>query len=497
MAKEEIEISSLSFDEIADIVTREYGLAAPIPADGGRRGFRRLFGGYSGSTFVAPLEDGMTVCIKIANGYDAQEVEDMSQVMAHTARHGFSKGCFPYPLASSSSSSSSSSFQFVLQREDLPGPVLLINYVQGIPADKALREGQVGAIELFESVGSTLGQLHAVPVASVAATSPPSSSSVSFPPPPQRPLRNYRNGGACLLFQHLNGHLLSIIKKSPHTASHPFLRFYESRLTELVAYAGGGGATGRTGDVEEKGRRGRNERGDEEEEEGGGEGGGEEEEEEDDDDNEDADRNNSTLKIPMGVIHGDPFLDNMLVVPGPTPQSPLSAAYWIDFEDTCEGPLLFDVACAIIGSCFVVKEEEEGEEEGTGTGEQTKRSPFLDLSRTRAFLRGYTRERRLTEAEVRLFLPFLRIALLCNCTWRFINFHIDHREIESARNSYLELHDRIEYLMKEDEEKTIMTVVRAVTEGEQGERRREGVGWLGVMAAIAVFTASRRAVQSR
>ena len=197
----------------------------------------------------------------------------------------------------------------------------------------------------------------------------------------------------------------------------------------------------------------------------------------------------------MGVIHGDPFLDNMLVVPGPTPQSALSAAYWIDFEDTCEGPLLFDVACAVIGSCFVKKGATEGKE--GGREEQESHHPHLDLSRAQAFLRGYTRERQLTLPEVELFLPFLRIALLCNCTWRFINFHIDHREIESARDSYLELRDRIDYLLREEEGKTIMDVVRSVTKLGRGARKREGVGvgWWGVMAAIAVFAGSRLTAQ--
>ena len=40
----------------------------------------------------------------------------------------------------------------------------------------------------------------------------------------------------------------------------------------------------------------------------------------------------------------------------------------------------------------------------------------------------------------------MRLALLCNCSWRFKNFNIDHRDVEDCRNAHVELWDRIKEL---------------------------------------------------
>jgi len=51
-------------------------------------------------------------------------------------------------------------------------------------------------------------------------------------------------------------------------------------------------------------------------------------------------------------------------------------------------------------------------------------------------------------------------ALLLNCTWRFVNFHVRHREAENARDSYVELQRRLDSLA----ESTVKDmVVAAVT----------------------------------
>jgi Ser/Thr protein kinase RdoA (MazF antagonist) len=135
--------------------------------------------------------------------------------------------------------------------------------------------------------------------------------------------------------------------------------------------------------------------------------------------------------LPRGVLHGDPFLDNMLasedgrdvylVRRSPTihmqPRQPEVSvraqakrlARQVDWEDVCVGPLIFDVACAIIGCCY---RSQEGEDNG------------LDFSRLRPLLAAYHRARPLAAAELRLLLPFMRLTLLCNATWRFRNFNV-------------------------------------------------------------------------
>lgn len=37
----------------------------------------------------------------------------------------------------------------------------------------------------------------------------------------------------------------------------------------------------------------------------------------------------------------------------------------------------------------------------------------------------------------------MKATMLCNASWRFKNFNIDHREIEECRNAHIELQSRI------------------------------------------------------
>jgi Ser/Thr protein kinase RdoA (MazF antagonist) len=126
-----------------------------------------------------------------------------------------------------------------------------------------------------------------------------------------------------------------------------------------------------------------------------------------------------TPGLPEAILHGDPFLDNMLADPSTHELTGL-----IDWEDVAIGPVLFDLACCAIGSCY---------------GPDNT----LDTRRLDALLNGYCSVRRLSQIEVDLFATFCAVALLCNATWRFTNFQINHREVEHARDSYKELHDRV------------------------------------------------------
>eukprot|EP01043_Picozoa_sp_COSAG02_P067701 COSAG02_NODE_10971_length_1821_cov_1.216028_3_plen_99_part_00 len=57
--------------------------------------------------------------------------------------------------------------------------------------------------------------------------------------------------------------------------------------------------------------------------------------------------------VPRGLLHGDPFLDNLLA------KDDGEVVGWIDCEDVAIGPLMFDVGCAIIGCCYRSMEGED------------------------------------------------------------------------------------------------------------------------------------------
>lgn len=135
----------------------------------------------------------------------------------------------------------------------------------------------------------------------------------------------------------------------------------------------------------------------------------------------------------LGITHGDAFADNIIVDPE-TGQ----LASFIDIEDITVGCLLFDLACCAIGSCF---KKVDGD----------KYPQVLDFSLLEALLEGYEKGRKLSALEKEHFVPYMRLTLLCNCCWRFVKFNIDTPDVpEEAKNSYLELKRRIDYLHDPD-----------------------------------------------
>ncbi|KAL3895172.1 MAG: hypothetical protein SGPRY_013587 [Prymnesium sp.] len=176
-------------------------------------------------------------------------------------------------------------------------------------------------------------------------------------------LRKVEEGGACDLRLHLNGEMLSLLQTSEHTKEHEFMPFY-IRQRELLLQA-----MAKSG-------------------------------------------------IPHGILHGDPFLDNILC------DSSGEVTGFVDLEDVAVGPCLFDIACCACACCF---------------GE----SNSLDLLRLRALLEGYYSERPLLPEESDVFVDWMKATMLCNASWRFKNFNIDHREIEECRNAHIELQSRI------------------------------------------------------
>tara|TARA_B110000208_G_scaffold91566_1_gene115182 strand:+ start:87 stop:2225 length:2139 start_codon:yes stop_codon:yes gene_type:complete len=150
----------------------------------------------------------------------------------------------------------------------------------------------------------------------------------------------------------------------------------------------------------------------------------------------------ATKGLPRGICHGDPFLDNMLVDP-----STGSLRGFVDFEDGAIGPLIFDIACACVAACFRLE---------TLRGSSWQ---HLDLTRLRFLLEGYCAIRPFTPTERSMFCVFMRVALLCNSTWRFVQFNIDHRELKAQRNAHVELADRIEALRSDAAQRAVATCV--------------------------------------
>lgn len=115
---------------------------------------------------------------------------------------------------------------------------------------------------------------------------------------------------------------------------------------------------------------------------------------------------------------------------------------WIDWEDAAIGPLLFDLACGLIGCCYL-----EG-------------STLLDPDRLQAYLRGYSSVRHIQAAEAAALPSAMCVALLCNASWRFENFNIRHREIESCRTAHQELVERYNALLTTDEATKVSQALR-------------------------------------
>jgi Ser/Thr protein kinase RdoA (MazF antagonist) len=152
-------------------------------------------------------------------------------------------------------------------------------------------------------------------------------------------------------------------------------------------------------------------------------------------------------KLDLGITHGDPFADNIM-----SNSETGEFVAFIDMEDVCVGPLLFDLACCAIGCCF-----KEGEEKDVLTG---KYKQVLDFNLLSALLEGYCRDRKLPVLEVEHFIAYMRLTLLCNTSWRFVKFNIMQKEVpEEAKNSYYELQERIKHLQEETVEAKIMKVL--------------------------------------
>ena len=137
--------------------------------------------------------------------------------------------------------------------------------------------------------------------------------------------------------------------------------------------------------------------------------------------------------LPMGLLHGDLFLDNTLF-------NGDQMVAILDFEEGCYDVLLIDVGMTLIGCCYTPKHE-------------------LNLKAAHRFLDAYTTVRPLTESEWDHLDGFVHYAALSIAFWRFRQFNIRRPDTHRA-NTYQEMLTRSEQWTIANESKHIKTIFR-------------------------------------
>ena len=352
--------------------------------------FKYLFGGYSGSNYMVKLKDDSTYVLKITNGYSANHAELMCRTTSYLETNGYKGCCFPIPKhetkkrksQNDNNDNDNEKYKFVSLKEPNQVPAFLLTFATGNQADKVMRENPNLASTVMKSIGGGLARMH------TAASS--SGVGINETKATELGLRWYKtSGGCCDVQDHIDGKILEKIESSSSERKDSFLEFYKPELQLLL--------------------------------------------------------NEMSLategKLLHGITHGDPFADNVLV----DEQTGLLSAF-IDIEDVCAGPLLFDMACCAIGCCF---QQASPSSLGEESASSSKHPQVINFQLFQALMEGYCADRKLPELEIDHLVPFMRVALLCNCSWRFVKFNVapNNEDFpEEAKTSYLELQHRIEYL---------------------------------------------------
>ena len=115
--------------------------------------------------------------------------------------------------------------------------------------------------------------------------------------------------------------------------------------------------------------------------------------------------------FPQSIIHGDVFLDNLLL-------TDFEDIYFIDFEGGCIDKSIFDLARAVIG-CTIEK-------------------GHINLNLTGALINGYNIARKLETKECSFLYDYILYAGTVSTIWRFIEFNIK-RPNENKSQLYQEL----------------------------------------------------------
>jgi homoserine kinase type II len=122
-------------------------------------------------------------------------------------------------------------------------------------------------------------------------------------------------------------------------------------------------------------------------------------------------RQNLSPGLPLGLVHGDLFYDNVLFEDG-------KFKAILDFEDIFQAYKVFDLGMAAVGLC--------------------SESTIIALNKVRALVNGYQEIRLLEEVEKESLQIFIEYAALLTSTWRYWMYNIEAPDAAKA-DKYLQM----------------------------------------------------------
>lgn len=130
-------------------------------------------------------------------------------------------------------------------------------------------------------------------------------------------------------------------------------------------------------------------------------------------------RNIEGKEFPVGIIHGDLFLDNTMF-----DGEKLVAI--IDFEDITQLEVILDIGMTILGCCY------DGDE--------------INQKCVITFLEGYEVNRKITSIERENIYLYVRYAILGVLIWRYCKWNLDDESPNDLKSRYLIMKSALEKL---------------------------------------------------
>eukprot|EP00466_Bigelowiella_natans_P011356 jgi/Bigna1/87292/estExt_fgenesh1_pg.C_180196 len=257
----------------------------------------RLHSGYSGENYKVVGKDGTHAVLKLKPNVSEDNLKGEIRILEYLRKRNFAGACTAIPMDGEDKGSSKGN-EYVTSFKGIPYCVL--RYMEGVPPID-FREIALSLNEntVLRNIGKELAALHSVAVTPDAKLRDLSTGGLVY----------WRNMFFILILpptlvcrvatarEHLDGIYLEKFDEGSALGEHTFFKFYQEELVNLIDCL-----------------------------------------------------NND--KLPRGIIHGDPFLDNILL-----DEKSGNFVAFIDWEDTTVGPYLFDLACAIIGTLLQCKQD--------------------------------------------------------------------------------------------------------------------------------------------